>query len=252
MDVSQPESDCLDVKSQGENSSSDSRLTRPWLESLSTAELVKLADSFGIDIPSTLERVFIIEELLGTALGSKRDSEDDLETSADFTETVALPKQYNISFIEVMIRDPLWAFVFWEIKEHDRKIYENAPDFEGYCLRVIPAGEGEVREDSFTVLVDVNDTARYLGFPAAENKPENAESSPEHLHPDRRYIVKLCAKQAALEAPLAVSRPFTLPTLFETPGRNNDLYQNPCICLSGLPDFSVIKTADRQFRAKRL
>jgi len=42
----------------------DVPVSRTWLESLSTAELIKLADSFGIDIPHGLERIFIIEELL--------------------------------------------------------------------------------------------------------------------------------------------------------------------------------------------
>jgi hypothetical protein len=223
----------------------DPPLTRPWLESLSTAELVKLADGFGIDVPSGLERVFIIKELLETAPGSGHDSEDGLETRSDFTETVALPRHYNISYVEVMIRDPLWAFVFWGIRDHDREIHENMPDFEGYCLRVIPVSEGEAGEDSFTVLVDVNDTARYLGF---QQKPEAAT--------DRCYIVKLCAIRGASELPLAVSRPFTLPRLVEARGRSNDLHQNPCIGLSGAPDFSVIKSADRAdrrsgFRAKR-
>ena len=222
------------------NSFLDPPLTRPRLESLSTDELVKLADSFGIDIPSGLERIFIIEELLETALDSGRNSEDDLETSPDITETAVLPKQYNISYIEVIIRDPFWAFVFWEVREHDREIHEKAPDFEGYCLRVVPvSGERtEVKEDSFTVLVNGNDTARYLGF------QQEVEASP-----NRRYIVKLCAIQGALETPLAVSRLFTLPGLNQD---NHDLHQNPCIRLSGAPDFSLIKTADRADRRSGL
>ena len=40
------------------------RFTRVFLDSLSTDELVKLADSHGIDIPPDLERIFVIEELL--------------------------------------------------------------------------------------------------------------------------------------------------------------------------------------------
>lgn len=230
----------MDIKLSSENPFFDSPLTRPWLESLSTAELIKVADSFGIDIPSGLERVFIIEELLETTLRGGDDAEDVLETRADFAETAALPKQYNISYIEIMIRDPFWAFVFWEIKEHDRQIHENAPDFEGYCLRVIPVNEGEAGEDSFTVLVDVDDTARYLGF---QQEPQTSSN--------RSYIVKLCAIRGALEVPLVSSRVFSLPRLNDTPDLNNEMHQHPCICLSGARDFSVIKNADRRFRDKR-
>jgi len=240
MDISQQESGRAGSKLSVENPFFDSPLTRSSLESLSTAELIKLADSFGIDIPFGLERVFIIEELLETALPGRDDSEDVLEASPDIAETAALPKQYNITYIEIMIRDPFWAFVFWEIKEHDRQIHENAPDFEGYCLRVIPMGEGGAGGDSFTVPVDVNDSARYLGF---QHEPQTPAS--------RRYIVKLCAMRDVLEAPLASSRVFSLPGLNDTPDRNNELRQYPCISLSGARDFSVIKNADRQFRAKR-
>jgi hypothetical protein len=240
----------------------DPRLTRPYLESLCTDELVKLADSFGIDIPSGLERIFIIEELLDLAFGDELVPEDDLANRPDFIEAAVLPKQYNISYIEVMIRDPLWAFVFWEVKGHDRERHEKAPDFAGYCLRVIPltisagaasgghrrASSGKAaaldRDNSFTVPVGVNDTAWYLGFPPAEG----------------RYIVELCALREETETALTVSRPFKMPRLLEPPARClpdenlpediQEVYQNPLACLSGARDFAVIRSADRRSRSK--
>ena len=236
-------------------------LTRPWLESLSTDELVKLADHNGIDIPAGIERIFIIEEILETVSSNEYISQNDLQINSHFMETAALPKHYNISFIEVIIRDPLWAFVFWEIKEHDRETYEKAQDFEGYCLRVVPVNEGDEQSrdsntpgESFTVIIDANDTARYLGFP--EEKVTPAESG-DVL--GRRYIIKLCVILGHQEIPLVVSRPFTMPRLIEKDRLNNsgtkdfnNLYQNPCSCLSGVRDFSVTKSTDRQLRAKRL
>jgi hypothetical protein len=228
----------------------DSRLTRSYLESLSTDELVKLADSFGVDIPFGLERIFIIEELLDLAPGDELAPEDDLENRTDFTEAAALPRQYNISYIEVMIRDPLWAFVFWEVKRHDRELYEQDPDFAGCCLRVVPLQDdgdpqaGVFRADrvnSFTVPVGVDDTAWYLGFPPEEG----------------RYQVELRAAREETEMPLAVSRPFKMPVLLEAPNRKagfpvdiHDVYQNPLACLSGVCDFDVIRSADRQSRLK--
>ena len=74
----------------------DPRLTRPWLESLCTEELVKLADGLGIDIPSGLERIFIIEELLEFAFTNEPPREEEPESRPDFLEAAALPKQYNI------------------------------------------------------------------------------------------------------------------------------------------------------------
>ena len=226
-----------------------SQLTRPWLESLSTDELVSLADGFGIDIPSELERTSIIEELMDISFVEKRKSADEPENSSVFVEMAALPKQYNISFIDVMIRDPLWVFVFWEIKEHDRTVNEKASDFGGYCLRVIPLNGGEDREESFTVAVNANDTARYLGFPAERLNNTNGVLPEQMPQPNtgRRYVIKLCAVRGTLELQLAVSRPFVLPEIEGV----QDLHQNPCACLSGVRDFSTIKSTDRQFRVKR-
>jgi hypothetical protein len=230
----------------------DARFTRPYLESLSTNELVKLADSLGIDIPPGLERIFIIEELLELGFGDDLDTEDDIvPVHADFLETAALPKQYNISYIDVLIRDPLWAFVFWEIKGHDREIHEKALDFGGYCLRVIPLTDGVSRgsrasrtemDNSLTVPVGPDDTAWYLGFPPAEGK----------------YQVELCVLRGSEERVIRLSRPFKLPRLLEPPSRKaalpgeiQEVYRNPLACLSGAKDFPVIRSADRLSRLKK-
>ena len=217
--------------------------SRPWLESLSTNELIKLAEGLGIDIPAGLERIFIIEELLlESANEGKQEDAEEMEINPSYSEAVALPKQYNISFIEVIIRDPLWVFVFWEIKGHDREAHENAGDFKGYCLRVIPLNEGETipksRENSFTVSVNANDTAIYLGF--AEQPPQASG----------RYIIKLGVLRGDSELQIAASAPFNLPRLIE-----DDCIcahsQNPLVRLSGMQDFATIKNQDRQSRIKR-
>jgi hypothetical protein len=232
----------FDIDNLGMN---DNSLTRVYLESLSSDELLRLADSFGIDIPLGLERVFIIEELLETY--SDFDDEDvefSEDINPDFTEA-ALPKHYNISFIEVIIRDPLWAFVLWEIKSHDREILEKAPDFEGYCLRVIPIASSVDTKaqadgrDTFTVPVGVNDTGWYLGFPPDEGW----------------YKVELCARRGTDILPLIVSRPFRLPKLPEQSNHNvsksfQEIYDNPLIGLSGVHEFPVIRFSDRDQRAR--
>jgi hypothetical protein len=200
--------------------------------------LVKIADRYGIDIPFGLDRPFIIEELLDTAREDEYESEEGEEQSvpvaANFPKTAELPKQYNITFLEVMIRDPLWAFTFWEIKSHDREIFEKSPDFDGYCLRARALGGAD--GESFTVPVGNDDTAWYLGFPPAEG----------------RYTVELCALGAHEETVLSVSRPFTLPKLLCPPNQDEmgEVYRNPLSVLSGARDFHVIRSADRRSRVK--
>jgi len=217
-------------------------VSRPWLESLSTAELVKFADSCGIDIPPGLERIFIIEELLECANIEEQEVKEEIEINPSYAESVALPRQYNISYIEVVIRDPLWVFVFWEIKGHDREIHENAQDFNGYCLRVIPLSEKETelsrKENSFTLPVSKDDSARYLGF--AEHSSEASG----------RYIVKLGVIRGDSELQIASSAPFYLPRLIDDDCLQ-DMGRNPLARLSGVQDLLITKSTDRQPRVKR-
>jgi hypothetical protein len=228
----------------------DSHLTRPCLESLSTEELIRLADRFGIDIPYGLERNFIIGELLGLDRNGAAETDADADTDGeaavryDCGETAALPKQYNISFIEALIRDPLWAFVFWEIKPHDRELYENAADFEGYCLRVVPLTDGKTEgHDSFTVPVGIYDAAWYLGFP------------PSTI---RRYTVELCALRGSEAAALAATQPFTLPRLLEAEAQCGHASAPAAPAeraavlarLSGASEFPVVRNTDRRSRAR--
>jgi hypothetical protein len=263
MDESLPDLNQAASRQPDAASLSDSRLTRSHLESLSTDELIVLADHFGMDIPPGLERVFLIEELLDIPHGGKLEPDGDLDGRPGFMEAVALPKQYNISYIEVMIRDPLWAFVFWEVKGHDREIHEKAPNFEGYCLRVVPlrADGGSWgrafrpdRENSFTVPVGVNDAAWYLGFPSTEHQSDGAAGK-DAPSADRWYQVALSARRGDEEILVTVSRPFKLPLL--APGRKNGavkdtqgLYQNPLIRLSGACDFSVTRSEEHRSRVK--
>lgn len=213
-------------------------LTRPHLESLSTGELIDLADSFGIDIPQALERIFIIEELLERTNADAGEVKEDIEIkpscSETAAETAALPKQYNISYIEVIIRDPLWAFVFWEIKNHEKEIHEKTDDFNGYCLRVIPSNK---EETEFTVPIEKDDCARYLGF--AEHSSQIQCS----------YIIKLCVIRGKEEIQIAVSAPFCLPRLIENENIHK-MKEHPLACLSGVQDLTTTKCMDRQFRNK--
>jgi len=217
-------------------------ISRTGLEGLSTGELIKMADSFGIDIPDGLERIFIIEELLDYYSTSVEDVIDEIEIDPSYPETAALPKQYNISYIEVIIRDPLWVFAYWEIKRHDRDLHENAGDFGGYCLRIIPLNEEETDskslENSFTVPVNTEDCARYIGLAEHSSQTQG------------RYIIKLVVIRGGAELQIAASKPFCLPKLIENENISV-MKENPLLRLSAVADLSIIKNADRQSRSKR-
>jgi len=226
-------------------------LTLAYLESLSTGELIELAAGNGVDIPSGLERVFIIEELMYLTHDIDNKDEEIEETEFydikhrdshhhEFAEFTVLPRQYHVTFIDVLIRDPLWVFVFWEIKAHDRSLYESAADFKGYCLRVIPLKEDDLQPDeaaSFMVAVASGDSARYLSFP-----PEDG----------RCFKIELCMLNGENRAALAETRPFRLPRLIKRRLDKNlqAEYRNHLAILSGVDRFSLVHSEDRQLRPR--
>jgi hypothetical protein len=226
----------------------EARLDRPFLERLTTAELVKLADRAGIDVPPGLERIIIIGELLETLDDAGEDAGKKPPFASEerrlLTASAPFPNHYNITYVNVLVRDPLWAFAFWEINDHDREFHENAPDFCGYCLRVEadlwaddprPAGpRAKAAEDSsFTVQVGTGDSAWYLGFSPSAGT----------------FRVELCAIRREESVILAVSRPFSLPNLHEPLGnRYSRASHNPLLRLSGVDEFNILRNTSRSSR----
>ena len=202
-----------------------------------------LADKNGLDIPADLERSFIIEELFYIDYDAEDSNTDSIhhdEQLVESGELAALPKQYHISFIEVLIRDPLWAFVFWEVKAQDRDTQEEHADASHYCLKVTPLGEDNLLPNtaaSFVVTVDINDCSRYLGF-----LPEDG----------RCFKVELC-KQNGEQTVLVQSRPFRLPRLIKPKDELvQALYRNPLAQLSGINRFSLVRSENRLIRSEEL
>jgi len=217
-------------------------LDRAYLESLTTADLKRYADNLGIDIPPDLERIFIIWEILDAS--SKDIDEEETPTPKinivkSSVEPVYLPEKYNINFIEVMIRDPLWAFTFWEVKAYDREIYEKSPNFEGYYLKISPLHiektekQEKKEEDFFTISIGTKDSSWYISFPPQEGN----------------FKIELCALLDNEERIITTSRPFTMPELHKPPKKrstkDDKIYNNPLAVLSGVNDFKIIRNDER-------
>ena len=233
-------------------------ITRAFLESLTTYDLIKMADDLGVDMPPDLDRVFVIEEILEISAADKEQVNSagdgvENETENGFIDTVLvesapLPKQYNITFIEVMIRDPLWAFVFWEIKTQDKEQIEKSQDFEGYYLKVSPFTAGNTGDFSqaevkaFKIPVKPEDTAWYLGLsPAMFGEISQTEQN--------QFTVEFCADIKGEEIVLVTSNPVKLPDMPQVAG---EYEANPLACLSGFTDFHIIRNNERLQRQKKV
>ncbi|MDR2794002.1 MAG: DUF4912 domain-containing protein [Treponema sp.] len=231
-------------------------LSRTYLEGLTTEELIVLADRFDIEVPPDLTWNFIVETLLEINAGDGTDDSDNVKHLNDSTAltqvdqaaqqkaaeenildyAVPLPEQYNISFVDVLIRDPLWIYVFWEISGHEKEMFENKSNFNRYYLKICPT---EDSQKVFTVHIRPIDTAWYVGIPDSGCS----------------YKVELCVSVNKKETVIASSGIFTMPALFEPVKKygshsngasvTNNVDFNPLQILSGVDDFTILHKRER-------
>ncbi len=114
-------------------------LTLAHLETLSSADLIALADDYGIDIPDNLNRRFIIGELLEVAedFNSGEKEAASMNVAGEVPEAnFELPASFNETEISVILRNPAWAFVYWDISEEALKKISESTRFKNIVLRI--------------------------------------------------------------------------------------------------------------------
>ena len=110
----------------------DEKISRAYLETLSFSDLVKLADEYGVDVPEDLDRRLLIGELLELSEENKHGEEQNMIISAGegSCQDVNLPKSYNETQISCVLRNPVWAFVFWDLSETDINMLRQISDIK--------------------------------------------------------------------------------------------------------------------------
>ena len=144
-------------------------LTRSYLETLSTQELLSIADDYGIDIPENLNSSFIITELIEVSLEFADDAREDEITASDENAPVhakeeKLPDTYNETMICAVLRNPAWVYVYWDIKNSDLQRLNSDDLFKGLCLRVSywDNQEDEKPLESFDIKISFTDRQQYI------------------------------------------------------------------------------------------
>ena len=146
-------------------------LSRQYLETLTSADLIELADEYGIDIPEGLSRRFVIGELLEAIDDPRSDNKDDLAINEGNVQTpVVLPKSYNETQITVILRNPAWAFVYWDLNESDYREAVQTKSFSSFMLRVVyfSSLEDEASTEMYDIPVRYEDSDRYILLSQAE------------------------------------------------------------------------------------
>jgi hypothetical protein len=154
---------------------------------------------------------------------------------------VKLPARYNISYIRTLIRDPLWVYVYWEIKHSERALMEAYENFLGYCLKVERI-DG-LADDAWFININNEDDARYIDFSHLTNRNND------------RFSVSVCAilgdTGAREHRTLFASLPFSLPRILKNPIQPKKEDPSPSCRiaqfakLSGLFDMPLLRERDK-------
>lgn len=164
-------------------------MTRERLAGLSEELLHKLADKLDVDIPDEAHLDEIVD-LVTDALEDAREdheqsnnnairveerkyqlarffSEKDLATVTD--EAVLLPDRYNETRMHLMVRDPAWAFCYWDVRDEQLVAVTADAEFQQLILRIVEMDNSDFDDhtvvDSFEIPVRLNDKSRYINLP---------------------------------------------------------------------------------------
>lgn len=206
------------------------KLTRAHLETFSNENLKKTATDLGLDVPDGLVRRFLIEEILESQQDGPEDAEAEAAEGEDVQiESDSFDERYHETYIGVLVRDPLWAYAYWELRDFDRQAIEAAPGFQGLKLKVTPLDATSPEEECFSIPIGPEDKAWYLSLQGTCG----------------RFRVDLCALVGGAERVLASSRVVSVPrgvksdALFDGDGE-----LPPILALSGADELSVLRIED--------
>lgn len=145
------------------------KITRAYLETLSFSDLSALADEYGIDVPENLNRRFLIGELLEIALEDVKTEEMKISSAENQNHNQSLTKNYNETQINVVLRNPAWAFVFWNISDADSEMLKKLQNYN-LMLRIcsLSSEEEQIPEEAFEIQATSGIQEQYILLPSGK------------------------------------------------------------------------------------
>jgi hypothetical protein len=154
------------------------------LESLSLTALYALADKMGLGLPPGLERSFVMEEILDALAEDSEDrrtstdeallveekkysgsESDNLDLAMD--DDSPLESRYNETMIRALVRDPSWAFAYWDLSDAERSSMIGDESISPIFLRIVELDHegGDVKHGHFDIAISQSDLQWYINLP---------------------------------------------------------------------------------------
>lgn len=159
-------------------------MTRNRLTLYSMFDLYKIAENEGIKYDySDGDREELIDQIL-EALEEDKNERDlsnndamklkntkydilqDYELEAQEKQIYSIPEKYNETRIVLLLRDPLWAYTYWDINDNELNKMKEEIFFEGFFLRVF---ELDAKKDSNKNSYTKDNIIDYYDIPVDEN-----------------------------------------------------------------------------------
>jgi len=139
------------------------KFTKSYLQTLSTDALLQIAESQGVFLSADITRRLIIGELLDNQEIDGDQDFADTDTAASQSDMLTLPQSYNVTQIQVLLRNPMWFFAFWDFHECLFTKLTHAKNFSHFFLRIHALKSTDLHSfDHFDVEIPNHERKRYV------------------------------------------------------------------------------------------
>jgi hypothetical protein len=192
--------------------------SRDYLGSLTSLELVRLAEGLGVDVPEDMNRRLLLAEILDAGDEGRYAVEGKSRLRWDDV-VLDLPRSYNETRVTAILRTPVWLYVYWDLSDADLRRLHAHPN-RGLELRVWFRDEdGQSLPSSFLVPLAPLDREQYVLLPSG-NRAVTLD-------------LAMSSRGMVLATTAEVRLPHTLPDLFATV----DAPVPPLMALSGFREL---------------
>jgi hypothetical protein len=159
-------------------------MTKERLQSISLEELETLARKQGCDFTGATDRAALTELILENfkELEREREEENNLairveeskyqiteRQTSDGADAYPIEKRYNQTRVVFMVRDPNWAYAYWDLDNNLLEKLKKNADGDQLVLRVHDVElidfTGSNAKSSFDIPIQIDDTSWYIYLP---------------------------------------------------------------------------------------
>ncbi len=136
-------------------------LTRSYLETLSSTDLIALSDDFGVDVPENQTRYYVISEILNSL---EEQSTEVLAQAEPSNSIIELPFTYNENKVVAVLRNPAWCYITWDFKHETFLSCTTNEEFESFIIRLSYHADAHTDEvtEAFDIQLHADDREQFI------------------------------------------------------------------------------------------